>query len=92
MSKLLQRGTAILAVIASLVFATAALAQMPTSPSAFMDLVVEYPLDQGLPGVPVGSLQETQDGSHRVPPAGCSSRCRGRVERLPGPPLQPLRP
>jgi N-acetylneuraminic acid mutarotase len=32
MSKLLQRGTAILAVIASLAFATAALAQMPTSP------------------------------------------------------------
>ena len=32
MSKVLQRGTAILAVIASLVFATAALAQMPTSP------------------------------------------------------------
>ena len=30
MSKVLQRGTAILAVIASLVFATAALAQMPT--------------------------------------------------------------
>ena len=29
MSKVLQRGTAILAVIASLVFATAALAQMP---------------------------------------------------------------
>ena len=32
MSKVRQRGTAILAVIASLVFATAALAQMPTSP------------------------------------------------------------
>jgi hypothetical protein len=32
MSKLLQRGTAIVAVIASLAFATAALAQMPTSP------------------------------------------------------------
>jgi N-acetylneuraminic acid mutarotase len=32
MSNVLQRGTAILAVIASLVFATAALAQMPTSP------------------------------------------------------------
>ena len=33
MSKVLQRGTAMLAVmIASLVFATAALAQMPTSP------------------------------------------------------------
>ena len=32
MSKVLQRGTAILAVIAGLVFATAALAQMPTSP------------------------------------------------------------
>ena len=38
--------------------------------STFMDLVVEYPLDQGLPGVPVGLLQETQDGSHRVTPAG----------------------
>ena len=60
--------------------------------SPFMDLVVEYPLDQGLPGVPVGSLQETQNGSHRVTPAGFSSRCRGRVERLPSPPLQPLRP
>ena len=32
MSKVLQRGTAMLAVIASLVFATAALAQMPPSP------------------------------------------------------------
>ena len=32
MSKLLQRGTAILAVIATLALATAALAQMPTSP------------------------------------------------------------
>ena len=32
MSKMLQRGTAMLAVIASLVFATAALGQMPTSP------------------------------------------------------------
>jgi hypothetical protein len=32
MSKVLQRGTAIVAVIASLVFATAALGQMPTSP------------------------------------------------------------
>ena len=32
MSKVLQRGTVILAVIASLVFATAALAQMPPSP------------------------------------------------------------
>ena len=32
MSTVLQRGTAIVAVIASLVFATAALAQMPTSP------------------------------------------------------------
>ena len=32
MSRVLQRGTAILAVIASLVFATAALAQMPPSP------------------------------------------------------------
>jgi N-acetylneuraminic acid mutarotase len=60
--------------------------------SPFMDLVVEYPLDQGVPSVPVGSLQETQDGTDRVPPAGCSSLCRGRVERLPGPPLQPLRP
>ena len=32
MSKVLQRGTAILAVIASLVFATAALGQMPQNP------------------------------------------------------------
>src|ERR1700719_4091583 len=32
MSKLLQRGTAILAVFASLVFATAALGQMPPNP------------------------------------------------------------
>jgi hypothetical protein len=32
MSKVLQRGTAILAVIVGLVLATAALAQMPTSP------------------------------------------------------------
>ena len=60
--------------------------------SPFMDLVVEYPLDQGLPGVPVGLLQETQNGSHRVTPAGFSSLCRGRVERLPSPPLQSLRP
>ena len=66
--------------------------KLPALRSTFMDLVVEYPLDQGLPGVPVGLLQETQDGSHRVTPAGVSSRCRGRVERLPSPPLQPLRP
>jgi hypothetical protein len=32
MSKLLQRGTAMLALIASLVFCTAALAQMPMNP------------------------------------------------------------
>ncbi len=47
---------------------------------------------KGFPAFLWDLLQETQDGSHRVTPAGVSSRCRGRVERLPGPPLQPLRP
>jgi hypothetical protein len=32
MSKVMQKGSTILAVIAALVFATAALAQMPTNP------------------------------------------------------------
>ncbi len=31
-----------------------------------MDLVVEYPLGQGLPGCSVGVLQEKENGSHRV--------------------------
>ena len=58
---------------------------------AFLELVVEYPLGQGLPGVPVGSVQEEQDRSHRLTSAGVSSRRRGRVERLPGPPRPTLR-
>ena len=60
--------------------------------SAFVAVVVEYPLDQGISGVLVGSLQEAQDRSDRVAPAGGSSRCGGRVERLPIARLQPLRP
>ena len=32
----------------------------PRSP--FMELVVEYALDQGPPGVPVGGIQEAQNG------------------------------
>ena len=60
--------------------------------SAFVAVVVEYPLDQGLSGVPVGSLQEAQNRSDRVTPAGGSSRCGGRVERLPVPRHRPLRP
>ena len=55
--------------------------------SAFMEVVVEYPLDQGISGVPVGSLQEAQNRSDRIAPAGGSSRCGGRVERLPVPRL-----
>ena len=47
---------------------------------------------KGYPGVPVGSLHEKESGGHRGSPEGVSSRCRGRVERLPGPPLQPFRP
>jgi N-acetylneuraminic acid mutarotase len=66
--------------------------------STFMDLVVVHPLGQGLPGVPVGSLHDTQSGSHRLPGGslltsrGISSRCPGRVERLSIPQLQPRRP
>ena len=59
---------------------------------AFMAVVVEYPLGQGIPGGPVGSVQEEEGGSDRVTSAGISSRRRSGVERLPGPPLQPLRP
>ena len=33
---------------------------------AFMELVVVYPLGQGLPRVPVGSLHEAQGGGHRL--------------------------
>ena len=36
----------------------------------FMDLVVEYALDQGPAGVSVGLLAEKENGSHRVTPAG----------------------
>lgn len=38
-----------------------------------MDLVVEYPLDQGLPSGPVGSLQEKENGSHRGTPPGAQA-------------------
>ena len=58
----------------------------------FMEVVVEYPLGQGIPGGPVGFVQEEEGGSDRVTSAGISSRRRGRVERLPGPPLQPFGP
>src|SRR6188474_299528 len=60
--------------------------------SAFMAMVVEYPLAQRLSGVPVGSLQKAQNRSDRVTPAGGSSRCGSSVERVPGAPVQPLRP
>ena len=67
--------------------------QLPDYDQRFMEMVVEYPLDQGLPrGVPVGSLQEKENGGHCGSPDGVSSRCRGRVERLPVPLLQSLRP
>jgi len=33
---------------------------------AFLELVVVYPLGQGLPRVPVGSLHEAQGGGHRL--------------------------
>ena len=56
----------------------------------FMEVVVEYPLDQGISGVLVGSLQEAQDRIDRVAPAGGSSRCGGGVERLPVPRHRPL--
>ena len=60
--------------------------------SAFVEVVVEHALGQGIPGRPVGSVQEEEGGSDRVDPGGVSSRRRGGVERLPGPPLQPGRP
>ena len=59
---------------------------------AFLEVVVEYPLGQGIPGGPVGFVQEAEGGSDRVTSAGISSRRRRGVERLPGPSLQPLRP
>ena len=59
---------------------------------AFMEVVVEYPLGQGLPGGPLGFVQEEESGSDRVASGRISSRRRGGVERLPGPPLQPLGP
>ncbi len=59
---------------------------------AFLDLVVEYPLGERLPGGVVGLVGEKESGGHRHTSEGVSSRRRGRVERLPGPPLQPLEP
>jgi N-acetylneuraminic acid mutarotase len=47
---------------------------------------------KGYPCCAVGSLQEKQNGGHRGSPEGGSSRCRGRVERLPVARLQSLRP
>ncbi len=44
--------------------------QLPDYDHPFMDLVVEYALDQGPPGVSVGLLEEKENGSHRVTPAG----------------------
>src|SRR4029450_9171536 len=76
MSKVLQRGTAILVVIASLVFATAGLAQMPTSP---WKKAAPFPEpDEELYGVAVnGKLYviggwgegKARGGSHRNNPA-----------------------
>ena len=60
--------------------------------SAFVEVVVEYPLGQRISGGPLGFVQAEEGGSDRVAPGGISSRRRRRVERLPGPPLQPLRP
>src|ERR1700674_4709010 len=57
---------------------------------SFLDLVVEYPLDQGSPGFPMGLLHEKESRGHRGPPEGVSSRCRGRMGRVPSPPLQPV--
>ena len=47
---------------------------------------------KGYPRRSVGLLQEKENGSHCVTPAGISSLRRGCVERLPGAPLQSLRP
>ena len=47
---------------------------------------------KGFPAFLWDHSRKHKTDSHRVTPAGVSSRCRGRVERLPGPPLQPLRP
>ena len=60
--------------------------------SAFLEVVVEHPLGQGIPRGPVGSVQEAEGGSDRVTSGRVSRRRRCGVERLPGPPLQPLRP
>ena len=57
--------------------------ELPQHDQRSWQVVVEYPLDQGISGVPVGSLQEAQDRSDRVAPAGGSRRCGGGVERLP---------
>ena len=55
--------------------------------SAFMAVVVEYSLAQRLSGLPLGSLEEAQNGSDRITSAGGSRGCGGGVERLPVPRL-----
>ena len=67
-------------------------ARAPGTRPAFMEVVVEYPLGQGIPGGPLGPVQEKESGSDRITSAGIPSGRRGGVERLPGPPLQPLQP
>ena len=59
---------------------------------AFLDLVVVHALGEGLPGGAVGSVGEEESGGHRLTSEAVSSRCGGRVERLPGAPLQPVEP
>ena len=56
---------------------------------------MEYPLDQGLPGVPVGILRDSQEGSHRltsggVPPeAADAGRCGTAASHTPRIPSDP---
>ena len=60
--------------------------------SAFLEVVVEYPLDQGFPAFLWDHSRKLKTEAGRVAAAGGSSRCGGRVERLPGARRQPLRP
>ena len=55
---------------------------------SFLDVVVEYPLDQGPPGFRYGITPMKKKAEViAAPPEGISSRCRGRMGRMPSPPL-----
>ena len=97
MSKVLQRRTAMLAVIASLVFATAALAQMPTSP---WKKAAPFPEpDEELYGVAVNGKMYVIGGWGEGKAAGRQLRVRPghrqmdeeKVDAAAGPPCGPGR-